>query len=264
MGNIGFSEAETSDSVLVEGFVIKDNTGILTAMATDVYGIGYISLASDVNTVKAVNFEGVAPTVANVINNTYGLKRPFNWMTRDPGDYSSQTVEDLVDAFVAFLDTTDAADIINNAGAVALDATVTWDSIKANYPVTMQDNSSVTLRFGGSDSMEKVAEALTQAFSAKAGNFVAEHDHTGSGDAYKRTQDPAIKDTSVGKDVAFASRAFYSTELVGVDPSAYGQLGWDAIVVVVNLDNPISNFTADDLKKIYEGTYLNWSDLITD
>jgi len=264
MSHIDFAEAETSDDVLVEGFVIKDNTGIMTAMATDEFGIGYVSLSSINDAIKAVNYEGVVPSVANVINDTYGLKRPFNWMTRDAGDYSSTEVEQLVNAFVAFLGTTDAADIINNNGAVSLPSTATWDSIKADYPITAQDNSAVTVRFGGSDSIQKVAQALTQAFVAKAGNFVAEHDHTGSGDAYKRTQDPAIKDTSVGKDVAFASRWFKDTELVGVDAANKGRLAWDAIVVIVHKDNPITNFTAEELKMIYEGTYLNWSDLITE
>ena len=262
MGGIGFAEAETNDSVLVDGFVIKDNTGIMTAMATDEFGIGYVSLSSLNNTIKGLKFNGVAPTIANVINDTYGLKRPFMWMTRDAGDYPSTQVEQLVNAFVAFLGTTDAGDIINNSGAISLPSTVTWDSIKANYPITSQDNSSVTLRFGGSDSIQKVAQALTQAFTAKAGNFIAEHDHTGSGDAYKRTNDAAIKDTSVGKDVGFASRLFKDSEKVGVATTQMGQLAWDAIVAIVHKNNPTDNVTAEDLKKIYEGTYLKWSDLL--
>ncbi len=264
MTNIDFAEAETSDDVLVEGFVIKDNTGIMSAMTTDQFGIGYVSLSSVNDTIKAVNFEGVAPTVANVLNDTYGLKRPFMWMTRDAGDYASTEVEALVNAFVAFLGTSDASDIINNNGAVALVSSVTWDSIKDQHPITTQDNSAVTVRFGGSDSIQKVAEALTQAFTAKAGNFIAEHDHTGSGDGYKRTQDPAIKDTSVGKDVGFASRYFKDSEKVGVEPENMGQLSWDAIVVIVHKENPISDFTKEELKDIYSGTYLVWSDLIAE
>ncbi|MBN2299727.1 MAG: substrate-binding domain-containing protein [Acholeplasmataceae bacterium] len=264
MSNIDFDEAETSDDVLVEGFVIKDNTGIMTAMTTDEFGIGYVSLSSINDTIKAVNYEGVVPSVANVINDTYGLKRPFMWMTRDAGDYSSTAVEDLVNAFIAFLSTSDASDIINNNGAVALTSSTTWDSIKADYPITTQDNSAVTVRFGGSDSIQKVAEALTQAFVAKAGNFIAEHDHTGSGDAYKRTQDPAIKDTSVGKDVGFASRYFKDTEKVGVLEDNMGQLSWDAIVVIIHKNNPLNDLTAEQIKAIYDGTYLTWSDLISE
>ncbi len=267
MGGIGFPEAEASDSVLVEGFVIKDNTGIMTSMQTDEFGIGYVSLSSLTNEIKGLSFNGVEPSEANVINDTYGLKRPFNWMVREDGDFPSQDVEDLVDAFIAFLETTDAADIINNAGAVALPATQTWDDIKADYPITSQDNSAVTIRFGGSDSIQKVAEALTQAFSAKAGNFVADHDHTGSGDAYKRVVGDQ-KDESVAKDIGFASRPFKDSEKevngVAIPEEQYGQLAWDAIVAIVHLSNPINNVTADDLRKIYEGTFTKWSDLISE
>jgi phosphate transport system substrate-binding protein len=260
MNGIGFSEAAKSDSVLVTGFVIRDNTAQLNAMTIDEYGIGYISTSSLNDSVKGLNFNGVEPTEANVINNTYDLKRPFMWMIRVDGDFPSQTVQDLVHAFVAFLGTTDASDIINNAGAIALPTTVTWDSIKANYPVTQQNNSTVTVRFGGSDSIQKVAEALTQAFTAKAGNFVAEHDHTGSGDGWKRTNGDT-KDQTVGKDVGFSSRPFTTSELSNVDANQYGQLAWDAIVAIVHKNNPIDNVTADTLKKIYNGTYLTWADV---
>lgn len=263
MEGIGFAEAVSSDDVLVDGFVIKDNTGIMTSMGTDEYGIGYVSLSSLNNTIKGLSFEGVAPTVTNVLNNTYGLKRPFMWMVRDAGDYESTEIEQLVNAFVAFLGTTDAADIINNNGAIALETTVTWDSIKAQHAITARNNANVTIRFGGSDSIQKVAQALTQAFSAKAGNFVAEHDHTGSGDAYKRTQTIGLSDP-VSKHVGFSSRYFKDTEKVGVATTDMGQLAWDAIVAIVHKNNPVTNITAAQLKAIYDGTYSKWSDVVSE
>lgn len=258
MNGIGFSEAAKSDSVLVPNFLIRDNTAIVNAMKIDEFGIGYVSLSSVNEDVKGLMFNGVAPTEANVINNTYDLKRPFMWMVRAKGDYPSQKVELLVEAFIAFLGTVDAQDIINNAGAIGLSATQTWDDIKSNYPVTQEDNSTVVIRFGGSDSIQKVAEALSSAFKAKAGNFVAEHDHTGSSDGYKRTNDPAVKDTSVGKDIGFASRFFTTTETANVPEASRGQLAWDAIVAIVHKDNPVNDVTPEILKNIYSGTFTTW------
>ncbi|MFP4178174.1 MAG: substrate-binding domain-containing protein [Acholeplasmataceae bacterium] len=260
MSGIDFKDATTDDSLLAEGFVIKDNTGIMTSMTVDEYGIGYVSLSSVNDTIKAMHFEGVEPSEENVMNDSYGLKRPFNWLLRDEGDYPSDEVEELVLAFKAFLGTTDAADIINNAGAIGLNATETWDDIKEDHPITEEDNSEITVRFGGSDSIQKVAEALTSAFTAKAGNFVAEHDHTGSGDAYKRTREEEV-DSSIAKDIGFASRPLKEHELEGVEEAEHGQLAWDAIVVIVHVDNPISDMTADTLKKIYDGTYATWEDV---
>ena len=58
---------------------------------------------------------------------------------------------------------------------IALPATQTWDDIKANHPITNQDNSGVTVRFGGSDSIQKVAEALTNAFKPKPKLVTPQH-----------------------------------------------------------------------------------------
>jgi phosphate transport system substrate-binding protein len=259
MGGIDFDDAETDDSVLADGFVIKDNTGILTSMATDEFGIGYISLASLDNTVKGLSFEGVEPTIANVINNTYGLKRPFNYVIRDLNDFANDTERDITLAFIAFLETADGADIITNKGAVPLTSTETWDDISDQYSVCDADNSNVVIKFGGSDSIQKIAEALTADFAPRCGNFTPEHDHTGSSDGFKRTQG-SEKDGDNYKHVGFASRPFKDTE-AGTD-GTQGQLAWDAIVAIVHLDNEVDNVTPEDLKKIYSGEYTIWSELL--
>jgi len=272
MGGIGFSTAAKNDNLLTDGFLIADNTAILTAMSgSDKYGIGYVSLSSVNNNIKPLKFNNVVASEESVIDNSYGLKRPFNWMLRAEGDFPTETVEDIANAFVAFMVTIEGEDTIAGAGAVALEATQRWDDIKASYPVCNQDNSAVTVRFGGSDSIEKVAKAVTASFKPRCGNFVAEHEHTGSGDAYKRTNDPAIKDTAVGKDVGFASRNFTDAEKkvgdVDLPTEQYGQLAWDAIVAIVHKDNPLLNVNADILKRMYEKASASpirtWAEALT-
>ena len=272
MGGIGFSAAAKDDNLLTEGFLIADNTAILTAMGgSDKYGIGYVSLSSVNNTVKALTFNGIEASEDTVLDNTYGLKRPFNWMLRAEGDFPSDDVENIANAFVAFMTTIEGEDTIAGAGAVALSTTTRWDDIKSQYPVCEQDNSAVTVRFGGSDSIEKVAKAVTASFRPRCGNFIAEHEHTGSGDAWKRTNG-AQKDEAVGKDVGFASRNFTDAEKLDAQGAAlpvdqYGQLAWDAIVAIVHLDNPLSNVNADILKRMYEKASANpirtWAEALT-
>ncbi len=259
MGGIGFDDAAEDDSVLVDGFVIKDNTGILNSVTTDEYGIGYISLATLNDDVKGLQFDGVEPNVQNVVNNTYGLKRPFNYVTRAMDDYESDTEKNIVLAFVAFMETTDGADIITNEGAVPLDSKETWDSIAAEHDVCNQDNSDVVIRFGGSDSIQKIAEALSASFAPKCGDFVPEHDHTGSSDGFKRTQG-SEKDGDNYKHIGFASRPFKDSEN-GAD-GTQGQLAWDAIVAIVNLNNELDSVTAEDLKNIYSGEITTWDELL--
>ena len=259
MSGIDFKDAAEDNSVLVEGFVTKDNTGILTAMGTDEYGIGYISLASLNDSVKGLSFNGIEPNIANVIKNSYGLKRPFNYVIRVDGDFGLDEEEQISKAFIAFLGTIDGADIIADKGAIALDVTETWDDIKVNHSVCSNDNSAITIKFGGSDSIEKIAKALSEAFVPKCGDFVPEHDHTGSSDGFKRTQG-SEKDGDSAKHIGFASRPFKDTEQ-GVS-GTQGQLAWDAIVAIVHLNNELNTVTAEDLKNIFSGTYSKWEDII--
>jgi len=262
MGGIDFKDAAENDDILVDGFVIRDNTGILTSMSTDEYGIGYISLASLNNTVKGLSFEGVEPTLANVISNDYGLKRPFNYVLRS--DWTGMETQKLIaEAFIAFLATSDGADVINDKGAISLPTTQTWDDIKDDYTICSQDNSGVVVKFGGSDSIEKVAKALSESFAPKCGDFTPEHDHTGSSDGFKRTQGSESSGDSA-KHIGFASRPFKTDGSEDMETNTAGQLAWDAIVAIVHLNNTLDNVTAADLKDIYSGTYTKWDELIVE
>lgn len=259
MGGIDFDEAENDDSVLANGFVIKDNTGILTSMATDEYGIGYVSLASLDDTVKALSFDGVTPNITNVINNTYGLKRPFNYVTRALDDFANDTEKEITLAFIAFLSTSDGSDIITNKGAVPLVTSDTWDDIASQYSICDADNTGVVIKFGGSDSIQKIAEALTADFAPRCGNFTPEHDHTGSSDGFKRTQG-SEKDGDNYKHVGFASRPFKDTEAGST--GTQGQLAWDAIIAIVHVNNKLDSITALELMKIFSGEHTTWNELI--
>ena len=198
-------------------------------------------------------------SLVNVINNTYGLKRPFNYVIRADDDFDSVEVEQISKAFIAFIGTLDGSDIIADKGAIPLDATQIWDDIKAVHTICANDNSGITIKFGGSDSIEKIAKALTESFSPKCGDFVAEHDHTGSSDGFKRTQG-SEKDGDNAKHIGFASRPFKDSELG--EAGTQGQLAWDAIVAIVHLNNELINVTALDLKKIFDGTFSIWEDVI--
>lgn len=256
---IGFPEAAADDSVLVDGFVIADNTAIMSAMATDIAGIGYVSLSSVNATIKALDFNGVAANEANVLNDTYGLKRPFVMMRRVDGDYVNDTEYQLTLAFLAYVRSNEGADVIANAGATPVAREGSWASIVTNHPVCTSNNSSVTLKFGGSDSVQRIAERLSAAFSPACGNVQTENDHTGSGDAFKRTQGDQ-KDGVAYKHIGYSSRFFRNEELAFAEETRM-QMAWDAIVAIVHKDNPNNGLTAEQLTAIFKGDVLTWGDL---
>ena len=262
MRGIGFNEAAASDDVLVDGFVTNNNTGIMAAMTNDTAGIGYVSLYSVNETVKGLSFNGVEPTVENVMNDTYGLKRPFVFMHRL--DFRNDTEEALTMAFVAFALTSDGADSINDNGAVATNSLGNWSDVRNDHPICQQDNSAQTLYFGGSDSVTRIAEALSAAFAPNCGNVQTVNNHTGSGDGWRRTQGDQ-KDGVNYMHIGYSSRFFRDGELA-TDASGDSrfQIAWDAIVAIVHVSNPVDNLTADQLKRVYSGDLPTWGDVIND
>ena len=264
---INFEDAAEDDALLVSGkTVVSGNGDMINKIKGDEYGLGYISLSSLVGSgLIGLNFEGVEPTEENVLNNTYGLKRPFNYITR--ATYDNEDVEAIVEALVAYMETTEGkAVIMENGGIVNLESTdLSWNEIKDNYSICSNsvDNSAIKVYVGGSTSVEKIAKAMTADFKGKCGNFDPQHNHQGSSAAYKGTQKEGTStDTATYLDLGFASRGI-KTEEAGVE-GTYGQICWDAVVAVVNSENTtISNITADQLKQTYikDGSISMWNEL---
>lgn len=263
MNGIGFGQATKDDSVLAPGFIVAGNAEQVTAVQTDRFAIGYVSL-STLNTAlfNGLSFNGVAPTVENVLDKSYGLARTFNVMIRD--DFSvygndAAAYEALSLAFLAYMASQEGLLSILQAGAI-VDPTLgqPWETVRLSHPICQQDNSALTLKIGGSDSVEKLAEDISPDFSAKCGNVVPEHNHTGSSNGYRGTNGNAsgIND-ALSIHVGFASREFTATEPAKVKMV----VAIDAIVAITHLDNPVTNITAAQLVAIYDGTITNWSEL---
>ena len=263
MNGIGFKEAAKDDSVLAKGFIVAGNAEQVSAVQTDKYAIGYVSLSTLYTALfKGLHFEGVAPTEENVLSGAYKLARRFNYMLRD--DYSvygadAAAYEALSKAFIAYMGSTEGLlSILQAGGIVDVNSGRPWDQVRLEHPICQQNNSAYTLKIGGSDSVEQIAKDISPDFSAKCGNVVPEHNHTGSSNAYRGTNGDAsgIND-ALSIHVGFASREFTASEPALIT----GVVAIDAIVAIVHLDNPIINLTADALKKIYNGTYTTWADV---
>ncbi|MGM0435832.1 MAG: substrate-binding domain-containing protein [Bacillota bacterium] len=261
MSGIGFSDAATDNSLLGDNVTVSaGNDEVLQSVNTDRFGIGYISLYSVNDDIKPVNFEGVEPAIENVVDESYALTRPFNYITRLDDDYESETEKEIAEAFVAFMLSSEGSDIINDNGAVAVSNDGNWDDLSADHPVCDADNSEESISFGGSNSVEGIAKDLATAFSSRCGDVQTVNNHTGSSDGFKRTQGDEKDGTNMAH-VGFASRPFKDDEKVNGE-DYYGTLAQDAIVIVVNNENPLDDIDADTLKKLYQGDYSTWADIL--
>lgn len=70
------------DNTTEEAIITNSTSVMLTSVASDEYAIGYVSLGSLDDTVKAVSIDGAEATVENIKNGTYTIARPFNIATK--------------------------------------------------------------------------------------------------------------------------------------------------------------------------------------
>ena len=87
---------------------------VITTVAVNPDAIGYASLASVKNTVKAVSVAGVVPSEETVKDGSYVIQRPFVLVTKE-GTALSETAQKFFD----YVTSPEAAEIIAAAGAVA-------------------------------------------------------------------------------------------------------------------------------------------------
>ncbi len=241
---IGASNAKSSDEYLVSGTSqVTGNGDMINKIKGDEYGIGYISLTSlDGSGVKGLNFNGVEATEENVLSGDYEMSRYFSYVTIDRNGSSNESK--LVNEFLNFLNSRDGINVLINAGVI-----VSMPSDAQSYVSSLSDDFPVTdIKIGGSTSCESAAKAVTAALTAKCPAFNAVHAHTGSGDSEK------VITASSDMHIGFSSsgqRSGWETDEAQAANVVVDNLGQDAIVVVVNSSNPLTNITTTELQEVY-------------
>lgn len=256
---VGFADELSNDA-----FEVSSNGDMATKVGAEKNGIGYASLTTDfeANNLIPVKYEGVEATIETVVDGTYKLNRPFSYVTRAAGDFDSKEKEELVAAFIDYMENSvEGREVVLGAhGIVDVDAGTPWDELKKNHPIVDKDNSAITLYTGGSTSVEKTLKAALESFVPMAGNFKINMNHTGSGDGFKRVLG-SEKDGANKADIGFASRAFKAEETVSAGMLS-GVYAKDAVVVVVNKANTaVTDLTQAQVASIFKGEIKNWEDL---
>lgn len=87
---------------------------VITTVASNPNAIGYASLASIKDSVKALQVNGVAPSEATVKDGSYLVQRPFVLVTK-----ADKALSETAQRFFDYVTSSEAAEIISAAGAVA-------------------------------------------------------------------------------------------------------------------------------------------------
>lgn len=222
------------DNTTVEANITNSTAVMMTSVAGDPYAIGYISLGSLNDTVKAVKIDGAEATTDNVANGTYKVARPFNIVTKDG-------LSDVAKDFVDYIMSAEGQDIIEQNGYIKIDQNA------AAYAGSKPEGKIVV---AGSSSVSPVMEKLKEAYLAVNTNADIEIQTSDSTTGVTSTQEGIC-------DIGMASRDLKDTE-TGVTATTIAQ---DGIAVIVNNENPVENLTSDQVKSIFTGETTVWADV---
>ena len=228
-------DGEKVDMTTQEASITNNTDVMLTTVAGDENSIGYVSLGSLNDTVKAVKIDGAEATAENVADDTYKVARPFNIVT---GDKLSDAAQD----FINYIMSAEGQAVITENGYIGSDDAAAFESNGATGKVTVSGSSSVT------PVMEKIKEAYTAVNSGAEIEIQESDSTTGMTDAAAGTS-----------DIGMASRELKDSETEqGLTATT---IAMDGIAVVVNLDNPTANLTSDQVKGVYVGDVTSWDEL---
>lgn len=221
------------DNTTLDASITNSTEVMMTTVSGNDYAIGYASLGSLNDTVKAVKVGGVEATADNINAGTYTLARPFNIVT---GDSVSEVAQD----FINYIMSEDGQKIISDNGYIEVENTGSFTSSEAKGSIVIAGSSSVT------PVMEKLKEAYAKV-NSNASIEIQESDSTTGVNS-------AIEGTC---DIGMASRDLKDEEK-GVKATAIAK---DGIAVIVNNNNTIDDLTVDQIKDIFTGAVTTWADV---
>lgn len=215
---------------------ITNSTAVMmTTVANDKNSIGYISLGSLNDTVKAVKIDGAEATAENVKSGTYKVSRPFNVVTKG-------TLSAVAQDFMDFIQSADGQKVVADNHYIATDGAAAYSSKGLSGKVTVAGSSSVT----------PVMEKLAEAYKALNPNVTIEVNQSDSTTGVTSTIEGAC-------DLGMASRALKDSETSqGVSATV---IATDGIAVIVNKDSSVSDLTSEQVKNIFTGDVTKWSEV---
>ncbi|HHU22296.1 MAG TPA: phosphate ABC transporter substrate-binding protein [Clostridiales bacterium] len=215
---------------------ITNSTSVMIATVEgNVNAIGYISLGSMNDSVKAVKVDGVEATAENIKNGSYPAARPFIVASKD--NLSRETRD-----FVDFILSTEGQKIIEEAGYISAAESGGYNGGGMRGRITL----------AGSTSVAPVMEVLAEAYRELNPDVEIEIQQTGS----SAGMISAIEGVC---DLGMASRRLKDSETeAGLTPIV---IAMDGIAVIVNRKNSVDSLTGQQIKKIFTGEITDWSEI---
>ncbi|MEY8337895.1 substrate-binding domain-containing protein [Lachnospiraceae bacterium 62-35] len=215
---------------------ITNSTAVMIqSVAGDPHSIGYISLGSMNDMVKAVKIDGVEATVDNIKNNAYKIARPFHIVQTD-------NISEAAQDFMDFIMSADGQAVIEENGYISV-------SDADAYSGKMESGKVVV---SGSSSVSPVMEKLKEAYLNINPDVNIELQQSDSSTGISNTIDGTC-------DMGMASRELKDSEIEkGAVSTA---IAMDGIAVIINKENEIESLTSEQVNDIFTGSAAIWNDI---
>lgn len=216
-----------------EEAVITNNTNVMmTTVSGNEAAIGYSSMGSLNETVKALQVNGVDATVSNIQAGAYEVARPFNIATK--GEVSEVAAD-----FISFILSKEGQAVVSENGYIPLENAEAYAGKQVGGKVVVAGSSSVT------PAMEKLKEA----YAAVNPNAEIEIQTSDSTTGMRSAIDGVC-------DIGMASRALKDSELEAGLTGAV--IAMDGIAIIVNPANPVQSMTVEEIEQIFTGAVTTW------
>ena len=229
-------DGEKVDMTTDDAQITNSTSVMLTTVAGDDYAIGYVSLGSLNDTVKALKIDGEEATEQNIKDGKYKICRPFNIATKKGAD------NEVAKDFIAYIMSKEGQQVISDNGYIGDDSAEAYAGSKPSGKAVV----------GGSSSVSPVMEKLIEAY--KKVNTGAEIE--------LQTTDSTTGMTSAidgSYDIGMASRELQDEEKDKLDSQV---IATDGIAVIVNKNNTTDELSSDQVKTIYTGDATTWDEAV--
>ena len=224
------------DNTISTADITNSTSVMMTSVADDEAAIGYISLGSLDDSVKALKIDGAEATADNISNGSYKVSRPFNIATKG-------TPNEVTQDFINFILSEDGQKVVEDAGYISQGNAGAFKAAGVKGKINIAGSSSVT------PVMEKLKEAYEKANGGKITVEVQQSDST-----------TGITSAAEGIcDIGMASRELKDEETS--ENLTATEIARDGIAVIVNKDNDVDELTSDQVKAVYTGETTTWEDL---
>ena len=228
-------DGEKIDMTTLDAIITNSTSVMMTTVAGNPTAIGYVSLGSLSDDVKAVSVDGIEPTVDNIKSGDYKIARPFNIA------YKDGQLSEVAQDFEKFILSTEGQQIIEEEGYISVAGVESYTASNLSGKVTL----------AGSTSVSPVMEVLADKYKELNPNVTIEIQQSGSSAGISS----AIEGVC---DLGMSSRDLKDSEAAELKCV---QIAMDGIVVIVNNENTITNLTSDQIKAIFTGEILDWAEL---